>query len=55
MGRVESLEARVTALEESNDALMGVVNHLLETVYDERFMKKLDKLVKNGRKRKDTL
>ena len=56
MGKVDELERRVTALEETNDALMGVVNHLLETIYDERFIKKLDKLTGNGkRKHKDTV
>ena len=56
MGKVEEFERRVTALEETNDALMGVVNHLLETIYDERFIKKLDKLSGNGkRKHKDTV
>lgn len=58
MGRYESLERRVCALEESNEALMVVVNHLLETIYDERFIKKLDKLTGNGKgrqKKADTL
>lgn len=53
MGRYESLERRVCALEESNEALMGVVNHLLETIYDERFIKKLDKLTGNGKGRQE--
>ena len=53
MGRYESLERRVCALEESNEALMGVVNHLLETIYDERFIKKLDKLTGNGKRRQE--
>lgn len=53
MGRIESLERRVCALEERNDALMGVVNHLLETIYDERFIKKLDKLTGNGKGRQE--
>ena len=47
--RLTVLERRVAALEESNEALMGVVNHLLETIYDERFIGKLDKLARNGR------
>ena len=56
MGKFESLVRRVEALEESNEALMGVVNHLLEIIYDERFIKKLDKLTGNGkRKHKDTV
>lgn len=49
MGRFESLVRRMEALEESNEALIGVVNHLLETIYDERFIKKLDKLTGNGK------
>ena len=54
--RLTGLERRIAALEESNEALMGVVNHLLETIYDERFIKKLDKLTGNGkRKHKDTV
>lgn len=53
MGRYESLERRVCALEESNEALMGVVNHLLEMIYDERFIKKLDKLTGNGKRRQE--
>ena len=53
MGRYESLERRVCALEESNEALMGVGNHLLETIYDERFIKKLDKLTGNGKGRQE--
>lgn len=53
MGRYESLERRVCALEESNEALMVVVNHLLETIYDERFIKKLDKLTGNGKGRQE--
>ena len=53
MGRYELLERRVCALEESNEALMGVVNHLLETIYDERFIKKLDKLTGNGKGRQE--
>lgn len=58
MGKVDELERRVCALEESNEALMGVVNHLLETIYDERFIKKLDKLTGNGKgrqKKADTI
>ena len=39
------------ALEDSNEALAGVVNHLLETIFDKRFIGKLDKLVKHGEKR----
>ena len=53
MGRYESLERRLEALEESNEALMGVVNHLLEMIYDERFIKKLDKLTGNGKGRQE--
>lgn len=53
MGRYESLVRRMEALEESNEALMGVVNHLLETIYDERFIKKLDKLSGNGKRRQE--
>ena len=53
MGRYESLVRRMEALEESNEALMVVVNHLLETIYDERFIKKLDKLTGNGKGRQE--
>ena len=53
MGKFESLVRRVEALEESNEALMVVVNHLLETIYDERFIKKLDKLTENGKGRQE--
>ena len=53
MGKFESLVRRVEALEESNEALMVVVNHLLEMIYDERFIKKLDKLTGNGKGRQE--
>ena len=53
MGKFESLVRRVEVLEESNEALMGVVNHLLEMIYDERFIKKLDKLTGNGKGRQE--
>lgn len=50
MTNLQLLERRVEALEDSNEALAGVVNHLLETIFDERFIGKLDKLARNGEK-----
>lgn len=49
MTDVEILEKRVEALEASNGALMEVVNYLLETIFDECFIGKLDKLAKYGK------
>lgn len=50
MTRLQELESRVAALESQNEALMDVVNHLVELVYDKRFIGKLDKLVNHGKK-----
>ena len=49
MGELESLRQRIDTLEEKVDALLGVVNHLIETVYMPEFIEKIDKLVKNGK------
>ena len=51
MTNLQQLERRVEALESSNEALAGVVNYLLETIFDKRFTGKLDKLAKHGEKR----
>ena len=51
MTNLQQLERRVEELESSNEALAGVVNYLLETIFDKRFTGKLDKLVKHGEKR----
>lgn len=50
MSEVEELRRRVEVLEEKVDASVEVVNHLLEVIYDERFIKKLDKLASYGEK-----
>lgn len=49
MDEVELLRKRIELMEEKVDALLEVVNHLLEVVYEPEFVKKLDKLVKNGK------
>jgi len=49
MNRYETLERRIEALEECNEALMGVVNHLLECVYDKRFIGKLERIIEYGK------
>lgn len=51
MTKLQQIDSRLEALESSNEALTGVVNYLLETIFDKRFIGKLDKLVKNGEKR----
>lgn len=50
MSEVEELRRRVEVLEEKVDASVEVINHLLEVIYDERFIKKLDKLASYGEK-----
>lgn len=49
MGELESLRQRIDTLEEKVDALLEVVNHLVEVIYEPEFVKKIDKLVKNGK------
>ena len=51
MTNLQQLERRVEDLESANEALTGVVNYLLETIFDKRFIGKLDKLAKYGEKR----
>lgn len=53
MSGIRELEKRVTALDEQSAALMEVVNGLMELIYDRRFIGKLDKLVRHGKKEED--
>lgn len=49
MTNLQELEKRIGRLEAQNGALVEVVNYLLETIFDERFIGKLDKLAKHGK------
>lgn len=53
MTNLQKLEKRVERLEAQNEALVEVVNHLLETIFDERFIGKLDKLAKHGEEKEE--
>lgn len=44
------LLARVTVLEEKTDAVIEIINHLLEVIYEPSYIKKLDKLAKYGKR-----
>ena len=48
MNRQEKLECRVLALEDTVEALAGVVNDLLERNMDSVYINKIDKLVAHG-------
>lgn len=52
MSEVEELRRRVEVLEEKVDASVEVINHLLEVIHVEGFIKKLDKLASYGEKGK---
>ena len=50
------LQARVDELEEKVDAVLNVLNDLIELIYEPSFVKKLDKLAKYGKgKESDTV
>lgn len=50
------LEARVDELEEKVDAVLNVLNDLIELIYEPSYVKKLDKLAKYGKgKESDTV
>ena len=50
------LQARVDELEEKVDAVLNVLNDLIELIYEPSYVKKLDKLADYGkRKESDTV
>ena len=50
------LQARVDELEEKVDAVLNVLNDLIELIYEPSYVKKLDKLAKYGKgKESDTV
>lgn len=50
------LQARVDELEEKVDAVLNVLNDLIELIYEPSFVKKLDKLADYGKgKESDTV
>jgi hypothetical protein len=46
--RYNDLLARISVLEEKTDAVIEIINHLLEVIYEPSYIKKLDKLAKYG-------
>ena len=53
MTKIESLEKRVSELEEIVGAAVVVVNELVEKLYEPQFLNKIDKIAKlkeNGKK-----
>ena len=46
--RIAELESRVSMLESGMDAAIGVINRLVEDIYDPEVVKKLDKLAMHG-------
>lgn len=49
--KYQELYDRITVLEEKTDAVIEVINHLLEVIYEPSYIKKLDKLAKYGKKK----
>ena len=50
MNRLNDLERRVGELECALNAAIGVLNGLIEAIYEPEFVKKLDKLSEYGEK-----
>lgn len=48
--RYKELLARISVLEEKTDAVIEIINHLLEVIYEPSYIKKLDKLAKYGKR-----
>jgi hypothetical protein len=48
--RYNDLLVRISILEEKTDAVIEIINHLLEVIYEPSYIKKLDKLAKYGKR-----
>ena len=46
MSKIEEIEERLDALEKSMDAVIDVLNRLIEDVFEPEFVQKIDKLAK---------
>lgn len=53
MSVIKELEDRVSALEEKMDVVIDLINDFIELVYEPQYVKKLDKLARNGKKEAD--
>lgn len=51
--KYQELYERVTVLEEKVDAVIEVINHLMEVIYEPSYIKKIDKLVSYGKREAD--
>lgn len=53
MSGMKELEARVSALEEKMDVVIELINDFIELIYEPQYVRKLDKLARNGKKEAD--
>lgn len=54
MTNLQQLEKRVSRLEAVIETQNYVMNHLMETIYEPEFIKKLDKLAEYGNGKEET-